>query len=90
MFTLQNEGQLLWTANVKCRYTANKSGTGQHFLNSAQSLILFVQRGETAERSRLLTSTGRSLLKGVKPEGQDARSNGDVATDKFSFSPTLC
>jgi len=67
----------------KCRYTANKSGTGQHFLNSAQSLILLVQRGETAEHSRLLTGTGRSLSKGVKPECEDARSNGDVAADKF-------
>ena len=36
-----------------------------------------------AERSRLLTGTSTSLSKGVKPEGEDNRSNGDVAADKF-------
>jgi hypothetical protein len=76
----------------KCRYTANKSGTGQHLLNSERTVtnFLLVQRGETAERSRLLTGTSRSLSKGVKPEGEDARSNGDIAADKFLSVDILC
>jgi hypothetical protein len=82
MFALQNKRQLLWAAYTSAVIPQTKVALVNIFW-TAQSLILLVQRGETAERGRLLTGTSRSLSKGVKPEGEDVRSNGDVAADKF-------